>query len=903
MTLREMWLRAAFWRRRDALERDLRDEIQAHVELLAHDLEHEGLPPAEALAAARRQVGNVGRLREQSRDFWGFPAIDVVLQDLKYALRGLRRSPGFTATVIITLGLGIGANAAMFGVIDRLMFRPFPYMGEPAQVNRVYLQTMYRGRLRTHSTIPYTRYLDLKRATNAFSQYAAVSEWRLAVGTGDAARVRKVAGVSASFFDFFDARPVLGRFFVAAEDSVPEGTLVAVISHAFWTAEFGRRDVTGQTLQVGSLVYTLIGVAPEGFVGTVGGRPPDVFIPVTTVPANIDRSNRTTFFVDYRWDWIDVLVRRKPGVSEATASGNLTNAFIQSRNAARAVNPAVLPDSVAHPRALASALKDAAGPDAGLESRTLLWVTAVAAIVLLIACANVANLMFARVLRRRREIAVRLALGVSKRRLIVQFLTESVLLAALGCIGGLIVAQWGGVAIRRLLLPQGSPFDLMTDWRTLVVAGGCALSAAVLTAVGPAILATRADLAGSLKAGAREGTYHRSRTRSALLIVQGALSVVLLVGAGLFVRSLRNVLAIPLGFDAVPVIEVISDFRGLEMDSATTVAVRRRLLATAQAIPGVEYAARVNSRLFFNNSADLRVPGVDSVARLGRFNFQLSTPDYFKVMRTRIVRGRAFTDADGERAPPVALVSEAMAKALWPGRDPIGQCIQVGWGDAGSADGKPCTTVIGVAEDVAHAGLTDNERFMYYLSSEQQAPAWASTLLLRMSGPDASAQVERVRRELQRAMPGQGFVVVRPLQEIVDDQRRSWRLGATMFVAFGGLALVVAAVGLYGVIGYNVAQRMHELGVRVALGAQSADVARLVVGQGVAFALTGVAIGLGLALVAARSIQPLLFQQSARDPATYAAVGGLIIMVGFLASAVPALRATRADPNVALRSD
>jgi putative ABC transport system permease protein len=903
MTLREMWRRVAFWRRREALERELRDEIQAHVELLAHDLEHEGLSPAEALAAARRQVGNAGRVREESRDFWGFPAVDIVLQDLRYALRALVRSPGFTGTVVVTLALGIGANAAMFGVIDRLMFRPFPYMREPAQVNRVYLQTLFRGRVRTNSTIPYTRYLDLKRFTTTFSQYAALSEWRVAVGTGDEARVRKIAGVSASFFDFFDARPVVGRFFVAAEDSVPLGALVAVLSHAFWMTEFGGRDVTGQTLQVGSLPYTLIGVAPEGFVGTVSGRQPDLFVPVTTVPANIDRSNRSAYFVDYRWDWVDVMVRRKSGVSEAMASANLTSALIQSRNAARAVNPAVLPDSVARPRAIASALKDAAGPDAGLESRTLLWVTGVAGIVLLIACANVANLMFARVLRRRREIAVRLALGVSKRRLVAQFLTESLLLAALGCIGGLVVAQWAGVAIRRLLLPEGSPFNLMADWRTLSVAAGCAVSAAVLTAFGPAVLATRADLAASLKAGVREGTYHRSRTRSALLIVQGALSVVLLVGAGLFVRSLHNVLAIPLGFDATPVLEVIPDFRGLQTDSATTVAVRRRLLAAAQALPGVEYAARVNTHLFFNNSTDLRVSGVDSVARLGRFNFQMSTPDYFKVMRTRIVRGRAFTDADREGTPPVVVVSEAMARVLWPGRDPIGQCIQVGWGAPGSADTKPCTTVVGVAEDAAHQSLTDNERFVYYLAVDQQSPASASTFLLRMAGPNPSAQIERVRHELQKVMPGQGFVVVRPVQEVVDDQSRSWRLGATMFVAFGGLALLVAAVGLYGVIGYNVARRMHELGVRIALGAQSRDVVRLVVGQGISFAFAGVAIGLGLALVAARWIQPLLFQQSARDPVTYAAVGGLIVLVGLVASAVPAMRASRADPNSALRSD
>jgi putative ABC transport system permease protein len=375
------------------------------------------------------------------------------------------------------------------------------------------------------------------------------------------------------------------------------------------------------------------------------------------------------------------------------------------------------------------------------------------------------------------------------------------------------------------------------------------------------------------------------------------------VGAGLFIASLDNVLAIPLGYDARPVLEVIPDFRGFQMDSLTRIAVRRRLLAAAQALPGVEHAARVNSQLFGTNTADLRVPGIDSVARLGRFNFQLSTPDYFNVMRTRIVRGRALSDADREGTPPVTVVSEAMARVLWPGKDAIGQCIHVGWGAAGAADHTPCTTVVGIAEDAAQQSITDDQRFMYYLSVDQQAPEWVSTLLLRMSGPSAAAHVERVRRELSREMPGQGFVVVRPLQEIVDDQRRSWRLGATMFVAFGGLALVVVAVGLYGVIGYNVAQRMHELGVRVALGAQARDVATLVMGQGISFAVAGVAIGTVLALAAAPWLQPLLFQQSARDPATYSAVAATVILVAVVASAVPALRAARADPNAALRSD
>jgi hypothetical protein len=293
---------------------------------------------------------------------------------------------------------------------------------------------------------------------------------------------------------------------------------------------------------------------------------------------------------------------------------------------------------------------------------------------------------------------------------------------------------------------------------------------------------------------------------------------------------------------------------------------------------------------------------VDSVSALGRFNMQVASPDYFRVLRIRILRGRPLDDRDRADAPLVAVVSESMAGALWQGRDALGQCLHIG--DAGrNAATAPCTTVVGIAENTAQQNITDDPRFMYYMPVAQRWPDQISTMYLRMRSDNARGELERVRRALMRAMPGDGFVVVRPLQEVVDDRSRSWRLGATLFVAFGALALVVAAVGLYGVISYNVAQRMHELGVRVALGARGGDVVRLVVGQGVRFALAGVAIGLGLAAAAARWMQPLLFQQAARDPAIYATIGVAMILIAIAASGIPALRAARADPNVALRAE
>jgi predicted permease len=591
------------------------------------------------------------------------------------------------------------------------------------------------------------------------------------------------------------------------------------------------------------------------------------------------------------------MVRRKPGVSEAQASRDLSNAHVRSWNAERAIDPTTPPAELATPRAIAGPLKPAAGPNAGLEAKTLLWVSGVAAIVLLIACANVANLMFARMLKRRREIAVRLALGVSRSRLAAQALTESLLLAVLGCLTGVAIAQWGGAALRHLFVRDGS-LEVLTDWRTLGVAAGVALAAGVFAGLGPALLATKPDLASSLKAGAREGTQQRSRTRGFLLVLQGALSVILLIGAGLFVRSLGHVRSLRLGYDPEPVLLVARNLRGMELGDSERALLGRRLLETVRTFPGVAHATLASSVPFWSTSTTrLFVGGIDTVRKLGQFTLQTGTPDYFSTMDTRILRGRPFNATDRAGAPRVVVVSQAMAEVLWPGQEALGQCIRI------RADTMPCTTVIGIAENAMQGSLLGDEKpYRYYLPLEQFDPGRANYLLLRMRG-DPTHQMEAIRKALQAVMPGPSYLTVRPLGGLVDNQRRSWKVGATMFVAFGVLALLVAAVGLYGVISYNVAQRMHELGVRIALGAQGRDVVRLVVGQGVRFALAGVAIGLGLALLAARWIQPLLFQQSARDPATYGVVAAILLAVALLASAVPAVRATRADPNSALRSD
>jgi putative ABC transport system permease protein len=822
--------------------------------------------------------------------------LDQVGQDIRYALRGLRKSPGFTAAVVLTIGLGVGANVAMFGVVDRLMFRPYAHLTDPGTVHRIYFQGIDRRGSYTRPSYEYTRYEDLKRWTHSFSHYAAFANFNMAVGVGEATRNQQVSVVSASLFDFFDARPVAGRFFTAAEDTTPRGANVVVLGHSFWQREFGGADVIGRSLHVGALVATIIGVAPPGF-SAIADAEPAAFVPITTYAGSRNNSDASTYYTRYDWGWMSAIVRRKPGVSLEQATADATQSAVKSHEANRALDASEPTMQVARPRAIVGALKLSAGPEPSLEARTALWVSGVAVLVLLIACANVANLLLARALRRRREIAVRLALGVSRARLIRQALTESLLLSLLGTAVGLVVAVWGGAAIRSLLANSAASLEVFSDWRTLRLALAASMATALFIGVLPAFLSTRTDLATALRSGGRGSTQAGSIARTGLLVAQGALSVVLLIGAGLFVRSLDRVQSMRLGYDAEKILVISRSNRGMQFDDSANVRLRRQLLARAQTIPAVEYAASTQNAPFVSTSStDLFVAGIDSVRRLGQFTFQTATADYFKVMSTRIVRGRGFTTEDRGTSPRVVVVSEGMARALWPGTQALGQCIRVG------ADTAPCSTVIGVAEDIVQRDLASDKRYHYYMPLEQYRPTSSAWLLLKMRG-DPRLQAEEVRKALQSIMPGVSYVTTQPLSEVVNGAQRSWKLGATMFVAFGVLALIVAAMGLYAVVAYSVTQRMHELGVRVALGAQARDIARLVVGQGTVFAAAGIVAGTIIALGAARWVEPLLFRQSAKDPYVYGFVALVLLIVSVAATLSPAVRAAKADPNTALRAD
>lgn len=893
-------------RRRALLAREVDDEIAFHLEARAEQLVARAMSLDDARAEALRRFGDVDAARQTlnrsaTRREARMHAKELVAnawQDLRYAARGLHRSPGFTGAVIVTLALGIGANATMFGIVDRLLLRPPSGVRAPDEVNRVYLTTSagFMG-LQLGSNQSYRRYLDLAQHVHTSQNIAAHYERERVFGIGEGARQERASLVTASFWPLVGVHPLLGRFFNEAEDQLPSGTPVTVLGYGYWQSQFGgRRDVLGRVLRIGGADYTIIGVTPPGFSG-LSLQSVAAFVPLTGGAADMfgEFGPNVKWSEQYRVGWLQTVVRRKPGVSVQVATADMNNAFRQSVETQRQVEPDGLPSlERMNPQATLGSVLESRGPRRNTSTTVSLWLMAVSGLVLLMACANVANLLIARALRRRREIAIRQAIGVSRGRLLAQLLTESTLLALLGGVAGVLVAHWGGALLRSVLLPNLDWSGGILDHRVLLFAGIVALGAGLVTGLAPVRQLASSDVVTALRSGGRGTSLRSSRLRKTLLVVQGAVSVILLVGAGLFVRSFRNVRALDLGFQPEHVLTVGVSARGTPLDSAQKDQLAQSMLERATTLPGVEHASRGLTVPFSSEwTQPVVVPGIDSSRLRDLFYIVPVSADYLATMGTRLLSGRAIGDADRAGSERVVVLSQSAAQRIWPGANPIGRCIKLG-------QDQPCMTVVGTAQDI-RSSFDDEPAMQMYIPISQQ-PQPEMRLFVRVHG-DAARRTESVRRALQQVMPGTAYVNADALEDVVATESRSWRLGATMFTIFGLLALLVAAVGLYSVVAYDVSQRTQELGVRVALGASAGDVVRLVIAEGVRVVALGLAFGAIVALALANRVTPLLYHTSGRDPITYAFVVLVLLAVALAATLAPALRASRVDPNIALRAE
>jgi predicted permease len=825
--------------------------------------------------------------------------LDALIQDLRYALRGLLRTPGFTLAVIATLALGIGANTTMFGVLDTLLLKPPVHVRDPGRVQRVYFARSFEGRPFAGAGTSFPAYESLGDRS-AFSATAAWFSAQLSLGHGVGARPVSVRAVTYTYFPLLGVRPAMGRFFDSTEDRLGAPP-AAVVSYRYWRREMaGDPGVLGRTLLIGRLSYAVVGVAPPGFSGA-DMEEPDIWLPLRTATPELMNAD-VSALTSRHWSWIRVLARLAPGRTPQSAAAIAALAYRRAASASDRPSDTTT-------RVLLGPIQEARGPNMSGDAKVALWVGAVALIVLLIACANVANLLLARGLRRRREMAVRAGLGAGRGPLIRQLLAETLVLALGGGVAGVVIAWWGGAVVRAFLLPglpAGAP---LLDPRVLLFTAAAAIVSGLLAGFVPAWHTSHTDVAESLRSGARDVTATRGVLRSTLLATQVALTLVLLVGAGLFTRSLRNAEDLDYGLDLGHLLIADVDVQATDVSRTDSPggpndpqsALYLRLLQDIQPNPEVASAAvSVGTPYGWSHATDLRVTGRDSLPHLpsGGPYFNAVSADYFATAGTRIVRGRGFTAADEERgAPRVAVVGATFARLVWPGGEPIGQCLYVG------GDDSSCVQVVGVAADARSRGVMEDRTLLYYVPFGRHLVSPAiNGLLIRTRGP-AAAAAGRIQHALQGAEPGLSYVRVQSLADRIAPQWRSWKLGATMFTAFGVLALIIASLGLYAVTAYGVTQRVQEFGVRIALGARRLDVARLAVAQ----ALRAVALGAGAGLLAAvalsRGLRALLFEVAPTDPVSLAAAVAIMMLVSAVAAYGPARRAARVDPMEALRTE
>lgn len=872
-------------------ERDLEEEMEHHLELEALHLgDSEG---------ARRRFGDRDFYREETRRLTWLGVLDVLRQDARHAWGSVVRAPGATVMVVTMLALGIGANAAIFTVLDRLYLRAPDGVGDPSSLRRVWVQRFNTGDGAPQWTqaLSYPMYRALAAAagdTSSVAVYENVNDLRLGWGRG-APRLRAVYA-SANYFSVLGVRTAMGRFFTQEEDRLGAAHAVVVVSHRFWSNQLGGDSgVLGTSLEIGGDPYTIIGVLEPAFAG-LDLQPVDVYLPVSGRPQ--------PEWLQEPW-WIGPLpssfraIRRThAGVPEREYE---LRATAQVRGLSRQLVPR-RPDTLMTVRD--GSIVEARGPGKpATEHMISARLGAVALVVLLAACANVVNLLLARSLEGRREVAVRLALGISRRRLIRLHLLETLILAVLAGAAALLAAAWGGALLRALLMPEVEWSGPVMDARVLVFTLTVALFAGAVAGTVSAMQSSRVELTAALKKSGWDAGRPRSRLRGGLVMIQAALSVPLLVCAVLFVRSLHNVQSLHIGFDRERMLVGSVDFSNLggpPPPAPVIAAGMRDLVARLEGRAEVEAAARAgqapmagswNVRFFF---------GADSVQSLGRKAPVVIpiTPGYFSAVGTRVMRGRPFSGGDTDDGPPEVVVNSAAAQLLWPTGEALGQCIRFDRRD------QPCYTVVGVVENTRLFHVLEDEPAaqLYVPLGNLPFPFMEGSVIVVRARAGAGGVATVLRDELERAFPA-ADPVVRSMTQQLEPQIRQWRLGATLFTLFGSLALVVALLGIYTTVSYGVHRRMQEFGVRIALGARARDVLADVVGNGLRPVLVGIVAGTLLALAASRAIAPLLFGVAPWDPGPLMMVATALLAVATLAAIFPAWRATRVDPTRVLKAE
>jgi predicted permease len=835
--------------------------------------------------------------------------MQTLIQDLRYGARMLWKKPGFTLIAVLTLSLGIGANTAIFGLIDVMLLRMLP-VREPERLalfgtgESMGVAMGFPGERTELFSYPF--YRDTRRRNHVFSDVAAVQSLPNIVsgvvsGAGGDAEMINARLVSGSYFSTLGVNAFLGRTFTDADDQVPGGHPVAVASHAWWERRFvADPAAVGKTIAIGPTVYTIIGVAPREFFGTEVGESPDVWIPLAMeeqVPPGFRGRNNNLFQSLY------LIARLKPGVTIEQANVEADLLIKQSLQEWAGSQPS--PERL---RDIQQASVELTSAGRGLSqlrfffSRPLQALMAVVALVLLIACANVANLLLARGAARRKEFAVRLALGAGRLRLIRQLGVESLLLAAISGALGVLIASWGGQALVWMVSsgPQPLPLDVQPNARILGFTALASLLSAVIFGMAPALRATKVELNTALKDGRGEAAMTRSLIGKALVVAQVALSLLVLVGAGLFVRSLINLRNVDTGFDQrnVLLVQLMTDSVGYKEDDPNLTNLYREVEEKLSAIPGVRAAS---FSIFSFNQGSMFFPilvpgGAPPVGGNPVILNNVVGPGFFKAMNLPLISGRPFGPQDTKTSPRVAVISEEMARRFFPNESPLGKRYREGTSGEGNE-----IEVIGVVKDAKYRSLDEEARPMAYYPYSQQN-RYLGNLEVSFSG-EPGAVAAAVRRAIKEVNPKLPIFEVATLSEQVDRSLVQQKLIARLSSLFGLLALLLAAVGIYGVISYSVTQRTREIGVRMALGAERHDVLRLVLGQGAKLALAGALIGLGASWALTRWIESLLFNVSAADPATFVIIALSLVVVALLACYIPARRATKVDPMVALRTE